>query len=164
MEEVVSSNLTRSTKPNPYTPRELPSLVAVSPPAIITTKGPNTVQKSVFHRRLRGMDRTAFPTRLIALIPRPVGMRGSHGKRFDARAPLGRHFSLFSRYIGFFHPIHTPRYAWCGWCGSWGFLWSPRRPLRSEARAGIATAIDDGFLLAHVARPLPHERASAVWW
>jgi hypothetical protein len=32
------------------------------------------------------------------------------------------------------------------------------------ARAGIAFDIDDGFLLAHVACPLPHERASAVWW
>jgi hypothetical protein len=36
--------------------------------------------------------------------------------------------------------------------------------LRSAARAGIATAIDDGFILARVARPLRHERASAVRW
>ena len=53
------------------------------------------------------MDRTAFPPRLIALIPRPVGMRGSDGKRFDARVPLGRHFPLSSRYKlkSFFHPM-----------------------------------------------------------
>jgi hypothetical protein len=40
------------------------------------------------------MDRTAFPPRPIALIPRPVGMRGSDGERFDARVPLGRHFRV----------------------------------------------------------------------
>ena len=39
------------------------------------------------------MDRTAFPPRLIALIRRPVGMRGSDGKRFDARVRTERkHF------------------------------------------------------------------------
>jgi hypothetical protein len=32
------------------------------------------------------------------------------------------------------------------------------------ARAGIAIDIDDGFLLAHAARPSRHERASAVRW
>jgi hypothetical protein len=36
--------------------------------------------------------------------------------------------------------------------------------LRSAARDGIATDIDDGFLLAHVAHPMRHERASAVGW
>jgi hypothetical protein len=32
------------------------------------------------------------------------------------------------------------------------------------ARDGIATDIDDVSLLAHVARPLPHERALTVRW
>jgi hypothetical protein len=68
-------------------------------------EGPNTVQKSVFHRCSRGMDRTAFPPLPIALIPRLVGMHGGHGKRFDARVPLGRHFALSSRYKGHF-PSH----------------------------------------------------------
>ncbi|MGA2435420.1 MAG: hypothetical protein ABSG25_09050 [Bryobacteraceae bacterium] len=36
--------------------------------------------------------------------------------------------------------------------------------MRSAALAGIAMEIEDGFLLAHVARPLPHERASPFRW
>ena len=51
MEEVVSSNLTRSTKHIPYTPRELRPRVAESAPPIIPTQGPKKVQtrsKSLF--------------------------------------------------------------------------------------------------------------------
>src|ERR1035438_867780 len=112
MEEVVSSNLTRSTKTSPNVSNTYADCLRSSSlwkRSQGPKQGPNTVQKSVFHRCPRGMDRTAFPPRLIALIRQPVGMRGSDGKRFDARVPLGRHFSLFSRYIGFFHPIHTTR-------------------------------------------------------
>ena len=51
MEEVVSSNLTRSTKTIPYTPRELQSRVAITSSTITLTRGPKKVQtrsKSLF--------------------------------------------------------------------------------------------------------------------
>ena len=61
IEEVVSSNLTRSTKHIPSTPRQLRPRVAISALPIIPTRNPKTVQEFAFHRRTRGMDRTAFP-------------------------------------------------------------------------------------------------------
>ena len=91
-------------------------------------------------------------------------MRGSDGKRFDARVPLGRHFPLSRDIRGFFDPTATT-----GRRGVDGGHFSGSCRLDEGRRPGGARRDGSGYrrrllLLAHVARPLAQERALAGRW